>query len=192
MKRSLIILAFIALAGLGGKMLTIDTKTSSTPQTRSLASSLGGMEGNLTSRNPDNGLSPVVRIVDGDTIVAEINGIQEKIRLIGVDTPEVVDPRKPVQCFGKEASAFTKNLLVSKRVRLESDPSQGNRDKYNRLLRYVFLPDGTLVNRTIIAEGYGHEYTYRTPYRYRDNFKASEYHARTEEKGLWLPSACKP
>lgn len=132
----------------------------------------------------------VIRIVDGDTIVINMNGTQEKIRLLGVDTPESVDPRKPVQCFGKEATLFTKDLLEGKHVRLESDSTQGNRDKYGRLLRYVFLPDGTFINRSIIAEGYGHEYTYRTPYLYRDEFKTTERFARELQKGLWSPVAC--
>jgi micrococcal nuclease len=138
----------------------------------------------------DPRFSPVIRVVDGDTIVVEIHGTQEKIRLIGVDTPENVDPRKPAQCFGEEASAFTKTLLESKKVRFESDPRQGDRDKYGRLLRYVFLPDGTFVNKAIIAEGYGHEYTYRTPYQHQGDFKADERSARESLKGLWSPTAC--
>lgn len=132
----------------------------------------------------------VTRIVDGDTIVVLINGVSEKVRLIGVDTPETVDPRKPVQCFGKEASRFTENLLLNNAVRLESDASQGDRDKYGRLLRYVFLEDGTLVNKKIISEGYGHEYTYRIPYKHQSDFKNAERIAREAQKGLWALGAC--
>lgn len=132
----------------------------------------------------------VTRVVDGDTIIVSINGTTEKVRLIGVDTPETVDPRKPVQCFGNEASAFTKSLLTDESVHFESDPTQGDRDKYGRLLRYVFLSDGTLVNQQIIALGYGHEYTYRIPYKYQAKFKAAERIAREGKKGLWGPSAC--
>ncbi len=135
-------------------------------------------------------LPTVIRAVDGDTIVVEINGVDEKIRLIGVDTPEVVDSRKTVECFGKEASIFTRILLTDVRVRLESDATQGDRDRYGRLLRYVFLPDGTFVNKTIIAEGYGHEYTYRVPYRYQADFKIAEQNAREAKKGLWAPDIC--
>lgn len=140
---------------------------------------------------PQTDLVTVTRIVDGDTIVVDINGTQEKIRLIGVDTPETVDSRKPVQCFGKEASVFTKKLLEGNQVRLESDLSQGDRDKYGRLLRYVFLPDGTFLNKEIITQGYGHEYTYRTPYHYQSDFKTAEHSARESQKGLWAPTACK-
>src|SRR5687768_7330504 len=77
---------------------------------------------------------------DGDTIIVDMNGTPEKVRFIGVDTPETKDPRKPVQCFGKAASAFTKNLIGNNPVKLEADPTNTNRDRYNRLLRYVYLP----------------------------------------------------
>lgn len=147
----------------------------------------------LTPANPSTppvDMFTVVRIVDGDTIVVSTKGVQEKIRLIGVDTPETVDPRKPVQCFGKEASDFTKGLLLGVQVKLESDDSQSDRDKYGRLLRYVFLSDGTLVNQKIISEGYGHKYTYRTPYKYQNEFKDTEHTARENQKGLWADNVC--
>jgi micrococcal nuclease len=136
------------------------------------------------------GFYPVVRTVDGDTLVVRIHNTDEKIRLIGVDTPESVDPRKTVECFGKEASAFTKNLLEGRLVRLEKDPTQGDRDRYQRLLRYVFLEDGTLVNEKIITEGYGHEYTYKTPYHYQTAFKQAQAKARELGRGLWAANAC--
>lgn len=139
---------------------------------------------------PQPGFYPVVRAVDGDTIVVHMNGVDEKIRLIGVDTPESVDPRKPVQCFGKEASQFTASLLAGKHVRLEMDSTQGERDKYQRLIRYVFLEDGTFLNKKIISDGYGHEYTYRTPYQYQAEFKSAQNEARTQKRGLWADGAC--
>lgn len=132
----------------------------------------------------------VTRVVDGDTIVVLTNGVTEKVRLIGVDTPETIDPRRPVQCFGKEASAFTKSLLENKDVHIEADSSQDNRDKYGRLLRYVFLSDGTLLNQEIIAEGYGHEYTYHTPHKYQNEFRTAERSARESKKGLWRQGVC--
>ena len=135
-------------------------------------------------------LYPVERVVDGDTLAVEMNGKSVKVRLIGLDTPETVDPRKPVQCFGKEASAKAKELLTGKSIRLEKDASQGEYDKYGRLLAYVYLPDGTLFNKYMIAEGYGHEYTYNLPYKYQKEFKAAEVRARTEKKGLWADGAC--
>lgn len=137
----------------------------------------------------EGNLLVVSRVVDGDTIVVTTPGSTEKVRLIGVDTPETVDPRKPVQCFGKEASDFTKSLLTNKSVRLERDPTQDDRDKYGRLLRYVYLDD-TLVNELIISRGYGHEYTYRIPYLHQAEFKKAEYLAREAKQGLWADGVC--
>ena len=133
---------------------------------------------------------PLVRVIDGDTIDVEEGEEVVRVRLIGVDTPEVVDPRKPVQCFGREASAKTKALLASQLVRLESDLSQGTYDKYQRRLAYVFTPDGTLLNRALIEGGYAHEYTYRTPYQYQADFKQAERTAREAERGLWASGVC--
>lgn len=137
-----------------------------------------------------SGLYEVVKVVDGDTIDVNIDGKTERLRLIGIDTPETVDPRKPVQCFGKEASNKAKEMLEGKKVRLESDDSQDNRDKYDRLLRYVHLEDGTLYNKAIISEGYAHEYTYNVPYKYQSEFKQAQKEAEEAEKGLWSPSTC--
>ncbi len=138
---------------------------------------------------------PVTKVVDGDTIKVSIGGTDVTIRLIGVDTPETVDPRKTVQCFGKEASNETKQILQGQSVRIETDPSQGMYDKYGRLLAYVYAPlnskqEGLLVNKYLIAEGYGHEYTYNIPYKYQAEFKAAEVAARTQKKGLWADAAC--
>lgn len=127
----------------------------------------------------------VVKVVDGDTLTLNMGNKTETLRLIGMDTPETVDPRKPVQCFAKEASNKAKEMLMGKRVRIEADPSQGERDKYNRLLRYIFLEDGTFYNRLMIEEGYAHEYTYNTPYKYQSEFKEAETKAREGKKGFW-------
>lgn len=132
----------------------------------------------------------VVKVVDGDTIDVEIDGKIERLRLIGIDTPETVDPRKKVQCFGREASNKAKEMLLGRFVSLESDETQGERDKYKRLLRYVFLPDGTNFNLFMIAEGYAHEYTYDLPYKYQTDFKQAEKIARENNKGLWNPNVC--
>ncbi|HXK38756.1 MAG TPA: thermonuclease family protein [Candidatus Paceibacterota bacterium] len=138
---------------------------------------------------------PVVKVVDGDTIAVEMNGKSETIRLIGLDTPETVDPRKPVQCFGEEASKKAKELLTGKMVRIEVDPSQDERDKYGRLLAYVFLENAVFFNQLMISEGYGHEYTYNLPYKYQVEFKEAEKTAREEKKGLWaktIAGDCSP
>lgn len=129
-------------------------------------------------------------VVDGDTIKVLLNGKVETIRLIGIDTPEVVDPRKPVQCFGREASNKAKEILNNQTVYLESDPTQGERDKYQRLLRYVWLDDNTNFNKLMISEGYAHEYTYAVPYKYQGEFKQAEKEAEESNRGLWSPNTC--
>src|SRR5580765_8258390 len=105
------------------------------------------------------GLYRVTEFVDGDTVKVNMNGNSETVRFIGVDTPETHDPRKAVQCFGQAAAAFTKQTIGANSVRLTADPTNTNRDRYNRLLRYVYLPNGTLVNAEIIKQGYGFAYT---------------------------------
>jgi len=130
-------------------------------------------------------LLDVVKVVDGDTIDVSLDGKTERIRLIGINTPETVDPRKPVECFGKEASDKAKALLSGKKVYLEADLISGERDKYNRLLRYVFLEDGTSFNLMMIKEGYAYEYTYDVPYKYQTEFKEAQKEAMAAKAGLW-------
>lgn len=130
-------------------------------------------------------LHEVVKVVDGDTIDVLIDSKVERLRLIGINTPETVDPRKPVECFGIEASNKAKSQLTGKKVFLENDGSQDERDKYNRLLRYVFLEDGTNFNLIMIREGYAYEYTYELPYKYQSEFKDAQIKASNEKIGLW-------
>jgi len=132
------------------------------------------------------GIATVSRVIDGDTIEVRIAGQIEKVRLIGVDTPETVHPNKPVEYFGKEASAFTKRLLQGKGVVLRDDPMNRDRDRYHRLLRYVYLENGTLVNAEIIRQGYGFAYT-KYPFSLMEEFRALEREAREKERGLWAP-----
>ena len=121
----------------------------------------------------------VTRVVDGDTI--EIEG-GEKIRYIGIDTPETVDPRKPVQCFGVEASKKNKELVEGKTVRLEKDST--DRDKYSRLLRYVWVDD-LFVNLELVKQGFANSYSYPPDITYQKEFLAAETEAREAERGLW-------
>jgi len=122
------------------------------------------------------------RVIDGDTIVVKIADKEERVRLIGVDTPETVHPNKPVEYFGKEASEFTKSMVEGKNVKLEHDWQK--RDKYKRLLAYVYLEDGTFLNAEIIKQGYGFAYI-RFPFKYLDEFRKYEREARESNKGLW-------
>ncbi|HEY6736264.1 MAG TPA: thermonuclease family protein [Candidatus Saccharimonadia bacterium] len=130
------------------------------------------------------GLAHVDKDVDGDTIDVTLGGKKATVRFIGIDTPETHDPRKPIQCFGEAAAAHTKALLDGKAVRLEADPTNSDRDKYGRLLRYVYLPDGTLVNAALIHDGYAFAYTI-FPFNRLDEFRALEADARANSRGLW-------
>lgn len=130
------------------------------------------------------GLYNVVRFSDGDTITVDMNGTNETIRMIGVDTPETHDPDTPVQCYGPAASTYTKELIGTQKVRLEADPTNQNRDRYNRLLRYVYLADGRLVQAELIKNGYGFSYT-QFPFTKTDEFNALESEAKANNRGLW-------
>ncbi len=121
----------------------------------------------------------VVRVIDGDTIEIE-GGV--RIRYIGVNTPESVDPRKKVQCFGEEASAYNKKLVEGKRVRLEADVE--DKDRYGRLLRYVWRGD-TMVNEQLVQGGYAQVMTIPPNVKYVERFKQAQTTARTAKKGLW-------
>ncbi|MBU3668710.1 MAG: thermonuclease family protein [Candidatus Taylorbacteria bacterium] len=141
--------------------------------------------------NTDLEYVKVVRVVDGDTIVVAKGMADVKVRMIGVNAPESVDPRRKVECMGKESSEYIKNMLSDAYVYLEKDESQGEYDKYNRLLRYVFLSTSTIsVNEELIKNGFAHEYTYDTSYKYQLRFKQAEREARDSELGLWNSIRC--
>jgi micrococcal nuclease len=122
----------------------------------------------------------VERVVDGDTVILETIG---RVRLIGVDTPETVDPRKPVQRFGQEAAAFLRSMLEGRTVRLEYD--RPRRDRYRRTLAYAYRDDGVFVNLEIVRQGYGHAYT-RYPFAEMERFRSAEREAREHSRGLWV------
>lgn len=131
--------------------------------------------------NNDENLVMVERVVDGDTFVLETG---EKVRMILINTPESVHPDKERNTeFGKLASEYAKNLLEGKNVYLEKDVSET--DRYGRLLRYVYLEDGTFVNELIVKEGYAQIATYPPDVKYKDIILAAETYARENEKGLW-------
>ena len=133
---------------------------------------------------------PVTKVSDGDTIWVNENGKRVKIRMIGLDTPELHDLRKPVQCFAQAASDRAQSVLGGHSVYLETDPSQDTIDKYGRTLAYVWTESGRLLNLDMITDGYAFEYTYDLPYRYQQDFKTAEGDARTQSRGLWSPDAC--
>ena len=147
---------------------------------------VGGDGGTAGDEAP--GTARVERVVDGDTIVVDLASGRETVRLIGIDTPESVDPRQPVECFGKEASARTSTLLpAGTRVRLVRDVEP--RDRYDRLLAYVYrLPDELFVNLVLVDDGYAVPLTYPPNVAHTDEFVEAAAEAREAGRGLW--SAC--
>jgi micrococcal nuclease len=127
----------------------------------------------------------VVEVIDGDTIKVDIGEKIETVRLIGIDTPEIANPYNPREdYFGPEAARYAKQLLEKQSVYLIPDPMQSNRDKYNRLLRYVFLEDGTLINAKLIKEGFAFNYMYE-PFQFMKQFDYLEKQAKETRLGLW-------
>lgn len=147
-----------------------------------------------TTTSQDVGAAPpgaveaqVVRVVDGDTIIVRLDGRDVRVRYIGINAPESADPRREVQCFGKEAAARNEQLVGGKRVRLEKDVSET--DQYGRLLRYVYV-DGTMVNAVLVQEGYAYAITVPPDVRYAEELRRLEREAREARRGLW--GACPP
>lgn len=135
-----------------------------------------------TSSIPSN-MYKVKRVVDGDTIELE-NG--QKVRYIGIDTPETVKPNSAVECFGKEASNKNKELVEGKTVRLEKDVSET--DRFGRLLRYVYVDD-IFVNDFLVREGYANSASFPPDIKNQDRFRDAEVEAKSNNRGLW--STCR-
>lgn len=203
-----IVLIFVGMAAFFGAMLLNNDDFKSSQQNRiqssdSNSSLIKQKSENVETQNIKNqpkledqpvvsgDLYDVLKVVDGDTIKVMYNGRETSVRFIGVNTPETVDPRKPVECFGREASDHLKNLLSGKKVKLRRDDTQTDRDKYGRILRYVYLDDQD-VNLAIISNGYGYEYTYNGafPYAKQAAYKQAQKDAETNKRGLWADSAC--
>lgn len=128
----------------------------------------------------------VSRIIDGDTIQLESG---QKVRYIGIDTPETVDPRRDPQCFGKEASLRNQELIENKEIYLEKDVSET--DRYGRLLRYIYLEENDIsINEQLVKEGYAVASSYPPDVKYQEKFKTAEQEARENQKGLWQEGVC--
>lgn len=127
----------------------------------------------------------VAAVVDGDTIRVREGEREITVRLLGIDAPESVDPRKRTQCFGKESSDELRRLLNGQTIRLAMNPKREAVDRYGRTLACVYRDDGLFVNEYLIAGGYAREYTYGSPYSLRERFKKTEATARAEGRGLW-------
>jgi micrococcal nuclease len=157
-------------------LLLLGACTTHAPSSASRAgASAGVLEQNAT----------LVSVTDGDTITVTVDGTKEKVRLIGIDTPETKKPDTPVQCFGPEASAFTTSLLP-KGTPLHLERDVEARDKYGRLLAYVYrTDDGVFVNLEIIARGYARLLTFPPNVAHVDDFVAAARAAQQANKGLW-------
>lgn len=131
----------------------------------------------------DGTLFLVSRVIDGDTIQLSTG---ERVRYIGIDTPETVHPSKSVQCFGHESSSKNKELVEGKLVRLERDVT--DKDRYGRLLRYVYQ-DNLFVNLEMVRSGYATVYTYPPDITHAEEFRKAELGAREAIRGLW--GACR-
>ena len=129
----------------------------------------------------------VIKVFDGDTFQINYNGEKVSVRMVGIDTPETIDPRRPIGCFGKNASGETKRLIEGKEVLLTKDIS--DMDKYNRLLRYVYLPlsesDNLFVNDYLVRQGFAKAYTYPPDVKFNERFLEAEKEARENLRGLW-------
>lgn len=132
-----------------------------------------------------DGQATLVRVVDGDTVVARIAGHDERVRLIGIDTPESVKPTSPVECFGKEASRHLTSLLPSgTALRLVGDAEP--RDRYGRLLAYVYRePDGLFVNEAMARDGFAAPLSIPPNVAHRAQLVAAARTAHGSRKGLW-------
>lgn len=177
---------FLLLVFLGKIGSSVDDVSSSIEESEVSEQEETAVESNSTSI----GEYLVLKVIDGDTISVDIGGQSETIRIIGINTPETVDPRKEVECFGKEASDKAKSILEGKYVALIADETQENRDKYNRLLRYVYLDDGSDYGKYMIENGFAYEYTYQIPYEHQSDYRDAEDTAQASNVGLWNENAC--
>jgi micrococcal nuclease len=182
-RRVRFVLALVALASCSGHQVVLSEQAPAT-----------------LSEEPRGYESAVVaRVVDGDTIVVEVTGRKDgpgagdagtgehRVRLIGIDTPESVDPRSPVECFGTEASEAAKALLEGAEVRMVKDVSET--DRFGRLVRYVYI-GAEMANARLVVNGYATAYTYPPDVRHSDLFVELEREAREGDRGLWSPETC--
>lgn len=131
-------------------------------------------------------LVKIERINDGDTFEVFLNGKRERVRLLGINTPEIESQYRHRECFGPEASKRGKQLLTNQKVYLIKDPNVPNRGRYGRLLRYAVREDGLFYNAEMVWEGYAFEYSPKGQhFNYENLFKQLESQARNKKRGLW-------
>lgn len=128
----------------------------------------------------------VTRVIDGDTLDVTLEGRRERVRLLGIDAPEKRTEERPAEPYEKEATGFVRRLARGRQVTLTPDPGHEDRDRYGRLLRYVYLPDGRCLNLELVCQGYARAYT-RYRFTRQKEFRACEKEARERGRGLWAP-----
>lgn len=170
---------------------TEESTTSTAPTTTEAPTTTAAHRPPTTAAKAPTGTpARVVSVVDGDTVKVDLGGITTSIRIIGIDTPEIVHPNKPVECFGPEASQRAHELLDGQTVGVEYDGTQGRLDRYGRTLAYLRLPDGRLYTSVMLREGFAKEYTYDGPYKHLAEHLDAEQDARANGRGLWSLSTC--
>ncbi len=140
------------------------------------------------TQDPRGPLLAVAGVTDGDTIKVRVDGTTERIRVIGIDTPEL----NPRECYAQQAASRMQSLVQSRSVRLTADPTQADRDRYGRLLRHVWLADGRSVAQLLIAGGYGVEYTYAKPYAGQAAYRSAQASAKAAHLGIWSSGCAVP
>jgi micrococcal nuclease len=182
---SMCLLVLTGCSSNGGQQMKHQSTTNSSESAEKTAADHHSKEAYAGTKETDvKGIRAVVlRVVDGDTFVARLqNGKEERVRMILVDTPETKHPRLGVQPFGPEASAFTKSKLTGRTVTLEFDVQE--RDKYGRLLAYVWL-DHQNFNKLLIEKGLARVAVFPPNTKYVDEFRAAQAVAQKEKKGIW-------
>jgi len=183
----------ILITGIGGKTKTNNKKPAEVKSAQTEVAAPVISDSPTVSILSDKQPAEVLKVIDGDTIAVSINGQKQTIRIIGINTPETVDPRKTVECFGAEASNKAKEYFkdMEYKVWLKEDSTQGDRDKYQRLLRYVFSDKGAQdYGLMMIKTGYAYEYTYNIPYKYQAIYKDAQIYAQNNKLGFWADDAC--
>jgi micrococcal nuclease len=179
-RRLAVVLLAVMLAGCGG---SLEQGGGSAGEAPAGLATTGAERAAWPDPPGDAVAAEVQRVTDGDTFVATVEGRKERIRVIGVDTPETVAPNRPVEPYGKQASAFAKRHLTGATVRLAGDAEP--RDRYGRMLAYVWLADGTFWNALLVAEGYAQQLTIPPNVTYAGLFRRLVAEARREHRGLW-------
>ncbi|MFA6963098.1 MAG: thermonuclease family protein [Patescibacteria group bacterium] len=180
-----------ASSGSNSSQITTDTnKDEASESAEADDGTVASAQTGESETDKDLTLYDVTSIIDGDTVKINFDGKTESVRLIGIDSEELSSTDQKQKCFANLAKSEADKMLKGKKIKLESDPVSGERDKYNRLLGYIFV-DETNFNQYMVENGFAHEYTYSNQnYKYRAEFKSAESRAKSTSKGLWSSNIC--